>query len=820
MNHSRLRLSALAAAFLAIPAAQATGLGRIRFVVVDPVTGKPATGFVAVDDASGRRAVLATSAFKLGETPALDSASFGTLPSTEPDTTVITIPLGTSVLLQQQDKLPTKEITIRVTATRLAPNKAPTSTSATVRDKGEIQKFGGGGGNDSKQLTKGQAGVAEDSAGQAHVRGEHSEIAFVVDGVPLPDTLSGRQGSIVVTSTIQTLEMITGGFAPEFGGQTAAVLNISTLPGVKEPRTDYSLTGGSFDMFGGDLTTVGPIGRSASYVFDLSASRTNLNQEPEQPDHQSAHNFGSNRSVFTKLRFAPNSRDALTLTLSNSPDNGEIPNRTGLPASFAVAGQGFGFLGLRNADGTEAGADPNSGLLGAAPIKLQSQQALGQDINSDEINEFATLNYQRKISANQSAQIAFTVLHSGQEITNNNPAIPNILPVDSSIEYNPEVYRNVHHVQLTGNYNIHMDGHQIKFGFLMDAQSGHESYNLQPASQLALDELYALDKRLAPSGGVLTGQKDVNGNPVYLASGLAPTLQVNRTGAYKAAYLQDTWTLGKFTANYGFRGDWFNSNQDLGQPDVEAFELSPRLNMQYRVDKVTDVRLSYNHLFNTPPLAQGAVVGVAIQPEILDQYDAALTHKLASNQSLTLAYYYKKMHNQVDTGLLIPGVENGVYSAVNFQEGAVHGIEVSYDISAPHGVGWDAYLNFSHSAAQPNGLDSTGAPAPDFNDHDQTNIVGGGVAYTWKSGMSVAGTIEYGSGLASSIVPPSTGRTPRTEVDFHFTTGDHFFRGKGGLSFDVQNVFDDRTVINFQSGFSGTRFMEGRHASLTYFGHF
>ena len=44
-------------------------------------------------------------------------------------------------------------------------------------------------------------------------------------------------------------------------------------------------------------------------------------------------------------------------------------------------------------------------------------------------------------------------------------------------------------------------------------------------------------------------------------------------------------------------------------------------------------------------------------------------------QTLSVAYYVKQIHDQVDTGLFIPGVQIGLYSAVNLQYGAVHGID-------------------------------------------------------------------------------------------------------------------------------------------------
>ncbi|MEI8281409.1 MAG: TonB-dependent receptor [Armatimonadota bacterium] len=814
----KLRLLSLATVLAALPCAYAGGLNHVCFVVVDPVTRKPVEGKITLVDAAGREVEIRT-----GTRRSVEFNTVEWMVESKGDTapTLITIPAGETLTILQKDDLPIKEISIKVTATRLKPKSAGT-TASTIRDNTDLKKFGGGGGgNDNNKLTKGQAGVAEDSAGQAHVRGEHGEIAYVVDGVPLPDTLSGRQGSIVVQSTIQSLEMITGGFAPEFGGQTAAILNITTLADVKQTKADYTLSGGSFNTFSGQLTYVSPLGTKANAVVDIAKNRTSNAQESPQPDNQTAHNDGASSSYFTKLRFTPNSKDALTVTLSNSPGNTQIANRAGLPASFAQAGQGYGLFGLRNADGTRPDVNgSNSGLLGAAPMMLGSQQQVGQDINQKEVSEFATVNFSRKITKTESFQMAFTVLHSGQDVSSNNPTLDqNNLPVDSSIEFSPTAIRNIHHFQLSGNWDVKRGAHQIKSGFLLDSQSGNESYRIEPGSQLALDALAAIAPNLAPAG-TASSDLDINGNPVFTATGAIPTLNVHRTGSYKAAYIQDTYRAGKFTANYGLRGDWYSQEQNLGQTNISTFELSPRVNLEYQSDSKTVFRAAYNHLFNSPPLAQGAVIGAAIQPETLNQYDFAVTKKLASNRSVTVAYYYKDITNQVDTGLLIPGSQIGLYSAVNLARGGVHGVEVSYDIGAPKGGGWDSYLHYSLSAAKPNGVDSTGADVPDFNDHDQRHTVGVGAAFTWKNGASFSATLDYGSGLASSPIAPSESRNPRSQVDLHYSTGEQLFKGKGGLNFDVSNLFDSRTVINFQSAFSGTRFMQGRRIGLSVFGRF
>lgn len=799
--------------------AAADASSRVRFVVIEPKTGRPIPGVVTVIG-SDHVAEMATSSAMGQATGVLDTSAWTVLnpmPSKDPSR-VVKVKLGSTVFLRQaQDpQHPIKEITIRVTATRLSARQAIHEGQSTVITHNDIQRFVNTTSGNARDLTKGQKGVAEDSAGQQHIRGEHAEITYVVDDVPLPDTLSGRQGSVVVPSTIESLEMLTGGFAPEFGGQTAAVLNITTLPAPKKASNVFALQAGSYETLNTDLTSIGPLGSRMSYVFDLGTTSTNNAIEPQQPTDQTAHNAGSSQNYFAKLNYTLSRADNLTLTASNNPNAMQIGNRTGLPESFVQAGQGYGFLGLRDANGQETGLNSsNQNLLGAAPEKLVSQQADGMDINQQEVNEFATLQFRRHVSDTDSAQIAITALHSGQTVDNNNPTVDATTlmteHIDNSVEYNPNATRNVHHLQGEGSYSAVRGAHHLKAGFLVDAQSGHESYNIQAASQLALDELHALSPNLCPAGH-LTGAKDVNGNPVFVATSNAyPTLSVDREGAYKAGYIQDTWKVSsRFEVNYGIRADWYNMNQNLGQPSVDATELSPRANFSYKLTARDDLRWSYDRLFNTPPLAQGAIVGAPIQPETLTQYDVSVEHRLGHGQTLSLAYYYKDIRNQVDTGLLIPGSEIGLYSGVNFQVGAVHGTEFSYNISPPNGTGWDAFVNFTYSAAEPTGDDNTGAPAPDYNDHDQRETAGTGLAYSWKNGASVAATFDYGSGLTSSIVPPSTDRTPRTQMDLHMTTGDHLFGGRGGLGLDVTNLFDTRSVINFESGFSGTRFQMGR----------
>ena len=418
--------------------------------------------------------------------------------------------------------------------------------------------------------------------------------------------------------------------------------------------------------------------------------------------------------------------------------------------------------------------------------------------------------------------------HSGQEIRNGNPAI-NLanLPVDNSIEYNPTIIRNYRNAQTQGSLTYNQPHHVFKTGFLLDDQEGDETYQLIPASQTALSALAGVD-----AGGVLipAGLIDAMGNYVPPAAGsaapVAPTLQVHRSGFYRAAYAQDTWNVSKrIILNYGLRLDWYKQGQNLGQGLVNQAQLSPRINLSYAASARTTVRASYNRLFEQPPLAQGAIIGASILPETLSQYDISVERRIAPGQNVKLAYYYKDIRDQVDTGLLIPGTQIGAYASVNFTQGAVHGLEFSYDLTPRHNTGFGGYFAFAQTLAKPNGVDNQGNPVADYNDHDQLNTASAGASYTFRSGASVDFDIYHGSGTASSVVDLSGKRTPRTNIDLAFSTGPRLFGGnakdgKGGLTLSISNLLDDRTVINFNSGFSGTRFQQGRRILLTVSGNF
>jgi outer membrane receptor protein involved in Fe transport len=812
-------------------------VGRLKFSVKNAADEKPlANAKITLKDSAGVRptVTLMTDAQGAATSPQLEARAWQVTTEAEkadtfgPDTRSVTVVADTTtdveVLLE-----PLKEKVIRITGQRDIIQKSSTSDS-TRRDQTFIKTFPTNTGNPQSltQVLKSTPGLVQDSVNQAHPRGEHSSTSLYIDGFALPGVLQGRAGPIISPDVIQTLDVLTGGYAPEYGGELAAVLNVNLRAGSIRPFRSLLLQGGEFSTLYGNLTIGGqggaPFGPQDSsgaqahrfgYFLNFNGRRTDNALEPPQPDDQTAHNHGESQTYFGNFTLNGGARDNLSLTLNEAPAFTQVANRTGLPDSFASFGQGFGYAGhLSRADAATAG--------------IVSQQAAGQDIYQRDQNEFGALNWRHAFSSQVSGLLSFGITHAGLDILNGNPAVNlSNLPADNSIEFNPTINRHAHNLQVQGSMTVTHGKHTFKGGLLTDEQEENESYNLIPASKLAVDALAAVDTRLLPAGMPVTDQ---NGNPVMDALGnqvyqlapnpVSPTVSVRHKGFYRAAYLQDTWNASsRFTLNYGVRLDWYRGDVTLaGATDtINTAQFSPRINLAYVLAPKTLGRFSYDRLFTQPPLSQAATLGLAIPPQTGDLFEGSVERQVARNQTLKLAYYYKDWVNFADTGLLIPGTQLGVYTTFSHPHVNVNGYELSYDLIPRNNVGIGSYLTWSHS------VNRLLLPESGYTDHDQLNTIGFGLSYTWLSQASVGFSLYHGSGVSSSKV--GTDRTPRTVLNLRLTSRPNLFggttqNGRGGLELSVENILDDRPVINFQSAFSGTRFQQGRRIQVSAFGRF
>ena len=93
-------------------------------------------------------------------------------------------------------------------------------------------------------------GVTQDSAasGELHVRNEHANIQYRINGIMLPDGVGGF-GQILDTGIVGSLALMTGVLPAQYGLRTAGVLDIQT-------KADAFNNSGSVSVYGGSHGTI------------------------------------------------------------------------------------------------------------------------------------------------------------------------------------------------------------------------------------------------------------------------------------------------------------------------------------------------------------------------------------------------------------------------------------------------------------------------------------------------------------------------------------------------------------------------------------
>ncbi|MCX6367827.1 MAG: TonB-dependent receptor [Armatimonadetes bacterium] len=795
--------------------AHADVVGRLKIKVLNAESEKPLSGAkILLTDSAGVRTPLTvtTGADGTALTPPLENRAWKLTTSSgefQKDTQSVTVVADATtdveILLE-----PLKEKTIKITADRDRIRSGDASSAKTLSSE-TVQKFPLTAGN-RQSLTKAiraVPGFAEDSVNQAHPRAEHAATSIYLNGFLLPGAFQGRAGQFLAPDALQTIDVITGGFAPEYGSETAAALNLTLRSGTLEPFRTLTVTGGGFGTGETSFTAGGQLGaekKKLGYLINYTGRTTDNAIEAPQPDKQTRHNSQTSQTLFANFDYELSAAEKLSFTVNSAPARTQIANRTGLGAKFEPVGQGFGYGGLKNA---------SSGLA--------SQDTLGQDIYQNDNNGFGTLQYRKQLNAKTTAVVTYGSSESRQDLLNNSPGnsatiSSSSLAADSSLEFHPTIKRTYNQSQLQANLTVNEGKHTYKFGGIFSDQRGNESYQIVPGSQTALNALHELDARLVAPGGSLVGDDYIVG-----AATATPTLRVKRKGYYGAAYAQDTFKASeKLTINYGLRLDTYNSQQTVDGAtgaSLTATDLSPRVNLAYNVAPKTIARASYNQLFSQPPLAQGGLIGDAVKPQRVKMIETSLERQLPQNQTIKVAAYRKWFHDQLDTAILIPGTQIGVFSTVNISNGSfANGLELSYDKTPKNGVGLGSFFTWANAINKlVNGEEA-------YSDHDQLNTLSGGLTYGLKNGSNIALSAYYGSGAFSSpIVNPEDEnatvdggkRQARAEINFRYSTGGKLLPNGLQADLSVENLLDSRAVMNFNSPFTGTRFQQGRRVMLS-----
>ena len=141
---------------------------------------------------------------------------------------------------------------MRVSAKRLdaARNALSPDTGSSIYnfDSDDIARLPQGDATPLNQVLLQALGVVQDSYGQLHVRGDHSNLQYRINGVVIPEPISGF-GQMLDTRFANQINVLTGALPAQYGYRTAGVVDIHT----KGAADDED---GQPKPFGGEIGTV------------------------------------------------------------------------------------------------------------------------------------------------------------------------------------------------------------------------------------------------------------------------------------------------------------------------------------------------------------------------------------------------------------------------------------------------------------------------------------------------------------------------------------------------------------------------------------
>jgi TonB dependent receptor len=540
-------------------------------------------------------------------------------------------------------------------------------------------------------------GVAQDSFGQLHVRGEHANLQYRIDDVLLPESIPGF-GQELETRFADSVSLITGALPAQFGFRNTGVIDIHTKNGAVFQQGEASLFVGSFDTIKESLEYGGVLGKlsyfaTESYLHDgIGVENPTRSSDPIHDDTDQYKLFG-----YFSYIFDPTSR--LTLLISGNHSDFQIPNTPGLTPAFTV--------------GTRSTFDS---------AKL--------DENQSEDSAYEILTYQKKVDDfsfqasvfNRYSAVLFRPDNVGDLIFNGVAS-----RVDRSILSNG--------VEFDSSYKL-SDQHTLRAGFIFTEQYA------------AVDTV------------TLVFPVDANGNQTSTIP-LRIVDNHDKYGYFYGFYLQDEWKpFEQLTINFGGRFDVVNAFSDENQlsPRInivyEPFKgttLHAGYARYFTPPPLEAVPQSTIAKFAGTTNESAITKDSPVKSERAHYFDAGVTQKIAEGFNVGIDGFYKSSHSVLDEGQFGEAL---ILSSFNYKRGEIYGGEFtsSYD----HGP-LSAYFNLAYEWARGTNVSSAQFLFdPDefafirknwvFLDHDQRFTGSAGVSYTWNDWrLAVDGL--YGNGL-------------------------------------------------------------------------
>ncbi|HTJ02194.1 MAG TPA: ligand-gated channel, partial [Methylovirgula sp.] len=214
---------------------------------------------------------------------------------------------------------------------------APTGANSYQIDKQTIDNLPAGQDTQFDKVLLQLPGVSQDSAasGDLHVRNEHANVQYRINGILLPDGVSGF-GQFLDTSFVGTLALLDGVLPAQYGLHTAAVVDITT--------PSQFANGGSISMYGGSHDTVMPsftYGGSTGqtqYFFSGRFLSDSVGIENPTPAYDAIHDQTRQGKFFGYVSTLLPNDVRLSFITGTSLNHFQIPNSPGQAPQFTAFG--------------------------------------------------------------------------------------------------------------------------------------------------------------------------------------------------------------------------------------------------------------------------------------------------------------------------------------------------------------------------------------------------------------------------------------------------------------------------------------------------
>jgi hypothetical protein len=544
-------------------------------------------------------------------------------------------------------------------------------------------------------------GVAQDSFGQLHVRGEHANLQYRIDDVLLPESIPGF-GQELQTRLADNISLITGALPAQFGFRTTGVLDIHSKSGTVFTGNEASIQVGSFDTIQESFERGGVVGQLSYYITE-SYLHNGIGIENPTRSANPIHDDTDQEKVFSYSSYIIDDTSRISLIVGANHSDFEIPNNPGQTPLFTV--------------GTRSNFNS---------AKLDETQA--------ETNSYEILTYQ-KTAGDLSFQAS--IFNRYSSILFRPDEVGDLIFNGVASRLNRDILSNG--FEFDASYKLN-DQHTIRSGAI---------FNEQYATVNTVTLVFPVDA--AGNQTSTTPLRIVDNN--------------NKYGYFYGFYLQDEWKpFEQLTINFGGRLDFENAfakeNQLSPRLNIvyKPWDLTT-LHIGYAryftpppLEAVPQSTLAkFAGTTNAPAITQDSPVTA----ERAHYFDAGLTQKIMEGWTAGVDAFYKSSHSLLDEGQFGAAL---VESAFNYERGRQYGGEftTNYDhgpFSAYGNVGWIWARGISWSSAQflfdPEEFKFVKNHWI-FLDHDQRITASLGGSYTWQD-WKAAFDILYGSGLHSGF---------------------------------------------------------------------